>query len=116
MACQTLNPAEREGFVVRDSLFRRVKIKSPQYHVLFYFILFVLFLFLILANWYLMNVRYVALAQLNLKNTMEVNAKHILQIVRNNEGGEFLAHFPQYASLYSILVIIIIFIIYCNFL
>eukprot|EP01102_Stenamoeba_stenopodia_P021045 TRINITY_DN8383_c0_g1_i2.p1 TRINITY_DN8383_c0_g1~~TRINITY_DN8383_c0_g1_i2.p1 ORF type:complete len:1314 (-),score=285.53 TRINITY_DN8383_c0_g1_i2:255-4196(-) len=73
-AARRLNPAEHEGFVVRDAEFRRVKVKSPQ---------------------------YVALAHLNLKGKLHINAKHMLQIVRTNEGDEFLVHFPEYGSLYQ---------------
>jgi len=73
-AARSMNPALHEGFVVRDAEFRRLKVKSPQ---------------------------YVALAHLNLKGKLHINAKHMLQIVRTNEGDEFLVHFPEYSNLYQ---------------
>ena len=87
-ASRKLDPSKKEGYVVRDQKFNRWKVKSPQ---------------------------YVALAHLNTNDSkskliisfreltlyLAVNERHMLQIVRNNEGTEFLAHFPLYKPLYN---------------
>jgi len=70
------NPATKEGFVVRDTQFNRVKIKSIQ---------------------------YVALSHLSIKGKLNVNARHMLQIVRCNEDSEFLSYFPEYEQLHQII-------------
>eukprot|EP01126_Amoeba_proteus_P060282 TRINITY_DN7955_c0_g1_i1.p1 TRINITY_DN7955_c0_g1~~TRINITY_DN7955_c0_g1_i1.p1 ORF type:complete len:562 (+),score=121.23 TRINITY_DN7955_c0_g1_i1:71-1756(+) len=69
-----LVPTQHEGFVVRDANWRRVKVKTPQ---------------------------YVALSQLSLTVHEDLNSKHMLEIVRTNEGDEFLAHFPKYSELFT---------------
>eukprot|EP01118_Nematostelium_gracile_P004852 TRINITY_DN15786_c0_g1_i1.p1 TRINITY_DN15786_c0_g1~~TRINITY_DN15786_c0_g1_i1.p1 ORF type:complete len:424 (+),score=105.21 TRINITY_DN15786_c0_g1_i1:47-1318(+) len=71
--CNQLNPMESEGFIVRDAQFKRIKIKSPQ---------------------------YVALSYLTVRDTKKMNGKNMLQIVRTNEGSEFLSYFPMYKELY----------------
>lgn len=73
-ACKSLNPIEQEGYVVRDMHWNRIKVKSPQ---------------------------YVALVHLNLKDTEKLNARHILEIIRLNEGMEFLTYFPSHTQLYN---------------
>eukprot|EP01114_Cavostelium_apophysatum_P010868 TRINITY_DN2500_c0_g1_i1.p1 TRINITY_DN2500_c0_g1~~TRINITY_DN2500_c0_g1_i1.p1 ORF type:complete len:1342 (-),score=368.34 TRINITY_DN2500_c0_g1_i1:71-4096(-) len=72
-AARKLDPSQNEGYVLRDANFQRWKIKSPQ---------------------------YVALAHLNISNSLGVNARHMLQIVKNNEGSEFLTHFPEHKILF----------------
>jgi hypothetical protein len=74
-AAKNLNPAKQEGFVIRDAYFNRIKLKTPQ---------------------------YVALSHLSIKGKVSVNAKHMLQIVRTNEGSEFIAYFPEYAQLHEL--------------
>lgn len=73
-ASKSFQPGESEGFVVCDAQFRRVKIKSPL---------------------------YVALAHLSLADKNKMNKRHMLKIVRENEGDEFLAYFPQWKRLHS---------------
>jgi hypothetical protein len=74
-ACNQLNPAKQEGFVVRDAYFNRIKVKSAQ---------------------------YVALSHLSISGKVTLNAKHMLQIVKTNEGSEFLAYFPEYLELFKV--------------
>ncbi len=84
--CENLNPMSQEGFVVVDSKFNRVKMKSPQ---------------------------YVAISHLGLteeeiidKNlSLEKLDKHaqrrwMLKIIMTNECDEFLTYYPQYTKLY----------------
>ncbi|ELR24512.1 RNA ligase (ATP), putative [Acanthamoeba castellanii str. Neff] len=73
-AAKGINPHFREGFVVCDHRFNRLKIKSPL---------------------------YVALAHLTRKDKSALNKRRMLDIVRHNEGGEFLTYFPQWTSLYN---------------
>ena len=73
-ACNTLNPAKQEGFVIRDADFNRIKVKSAQ---------------------------YVALSHLSISGKVALNAKHMLQIVKTSEGSEFLAYFPEYLELFK---------------
>jgi hypothetical protein len=44
---------------------------------------------------------YVALAHLTRKDKSALNKRRMLDIVRHNEGGEFLTYFPQWTSLYN---------------
>ena len=74
-ASKRLNPAQQEGFVVRDASFNRVKVKSPQ---------------------------YVALAHLNFSDSVSLNARHMLRIVVKDEGSEFLVHFPHFKQLHQL--------------
>eukprot|EP01125_Pyxidicula_operculata_P006706 TRINITY_DN2304_c0_g1_i1.p1 TRINITY_DN2304_c0_g1~~TRINITY_DN2304_c0_g1_i1.p1 ORF type:complete len:1245 (+),score=308.37 TRINITY_DN2304_c0_g1_i1:1-3735(+) len=69
---RTLSPSLHEGYVVCDDNWNRVKIKSPQ---------------------------YVSLSHIN--STSSMNKRNMLEIVRSNEGSEFLVHFPQYRDLYN---------------
>merc|ERR1712137_201531 len=64
-----LSPTKSEGFVVCDKNYHRLKVKSPA---------------------------YVALSLLSIKNPDDMNAKHILQICKAEEGSEFLAYYPQW--------------------
>jgi len=68
-----LNPLKNEGYVVCDGKWNRVKVKSPQ---------------------------YVALTYLHSNTKDNVNMRHMLEIVRLNEGDEFLVHFPEFTELY----------------
>lgn len=68
-AVRELDPMQSEGFVVADTDYNRVKVKSPQ---------------------------YVAIA--HLKDTF--STRRLLEIVRTNEGSEFLSHYPEYETLY----------------
>lgn len=74
---ECLNVAENmgydeEGFVVVDSCWRRIKIKSPAYVAAHY-----------------------------LKNNGVNSRKRILEIIEKNEQKEFLSYFPEYADLFS---------------
>ena len=62
-------PYSEEGYVVVDKYWNRIKIKSPQY-----------------------------VAVHHIKNNGEVNIASIVQLVRNNELGEFLTYFPEFAT------------------
>lgn len=64
-ACRLMNPVEQEGFVAVDAKFNRIKIKSPQ---------------------------FVALA--NFSYTGD-NDRRIWEIIRTNEGSEFLSYFED---------------------
>lgn len=64
----------QEGFVCVDRHFRRLKVKSPQ---------------------------YVNLSLLRMKDTDNMNERRMLEIVRTNESGEFLAYFPAWTPLYQ---------------
>lgn len=68
-AAKTLNPMEREGYVVCDAKCRRIKVKSPQ---------------------------YVALA--HMKDGF--GPRRMVELVRANEGDEFLQYFPEYGDDY----------------
>jgi len=61
--------ADQEGFVVRDSEFRRVKIKSPLYLKMHY-----------------------------LKANGELTLKHFVEMIQANETAEFLSAFPEYTG------------------
>ena len=80
-AAQTLNPVVQEGFVVVDAEWRRLKIKSRGYVALHH-----------LGGNY------------DRSGGHEANPKHrrrrIAEIVRNNEGDEFLAYYPQLEAEY----------------
>eukprot|EP01129_Flabellula_baltica_P017591 TRINITY_DN9795_c0_g1_i1.p1 TRINITY_DN9795_c0_g1~~TRINITY_DN9795_c0_g1_i1.p1 ORF type:complete len:514 (+),score=77.52 TRINITY_DN9795_c0_g1_i1:278-1819(+) len=69
----SLNPLEHEGFVATDSQFNRCKLKSKQ---------------------------YVSISLLNISNSKEISARHILDIIRMNETFEFLAYFPEFTDTY----------------
>ena len=56
-----------EGYVVKDSDYRRIKVKSPA---------------------------YVAVSHL----ISGMNEKRLLELIRTNETGEFLAYFPEYMA------------------
>jgi T4 RnlA family RNA ligase len=58
---------DEEGYVVRDSEFRRVKVKSPLYLKLHY-----------------------------LKSNNELTPKHFIELIQKNETDEFLSAFPEY--------------------
>jgi T4 RnlA family RNA ligase len=58
---------DEEGYVVRDSEFRRVKVKSPLYLKLHY-----------------------------LKSNNELTPKHFIELIQKNETDEFLGAFPEY--------------------
>lgn len=73
-ATRKLNPVKNEGFVVCDMNFNRVKVKSPQ---------------------------YVALSHLKNNDRGKKNVRGMLEIVRTNEGDEFLGYFPQYKNLHK---------------
>jgi len=64
-----------EGYVVCDAQYNRVKVKAPQ---------------------------YVALTHLSIHDAKGMNLKNMLEIVKSNEGGEFLAYFPQFSDLYQV--------------
>ena len=93
-AAKNLNPVECEGFVVVDSQWNRVKIKSPQY---------VLVLSLcLLAD--VSNLWQVALHHLTDNQTKVLKGakvlpkfqiRQLLAIVRSNECDEFLAYYPE---------------------
>lgn len=63
-----------EGFVICDSQFRRIKVKSPQY------------VFFSLLNW---------------KDKEGLNKKRMIEVVRLNEGDEFISYYPQWIDLYQ---------------
>lgn len=70
--CRELNPIAHEGLVACDADFRRVKLKSPQ--------------------WVALNLIHGA--------SSTHTQRYLLEIVRINEGDEFLAYFPQLADVY----------------
>lgn len=73
-ASKRLNPMKQEGFVVVDSKFNRIKIKSPQ---------------------------YVCLGLIGHgPDSKKLDSRYILEIVRTNEGSEFLSYMPQYKDMY----------------
>src|SRR5690606_9787686 len=45
----------------------------------------------------------VALSHISIKGKLSVNAKNILQIVRTNEGEEFINYFPEFQDLYNLI-------------
>jgi hypothetical protein len=65
-AAETLT-ADQEGYVVKDSEFRRVKVKSPLYLKMHY-----------------------------LKANNELTPKHFVEMIQANETEEFLSAFPEY--------------------
>jgi len=69
-----LNPVVQEGFVVSDTKFRRIKVKSPS---------------------------YIALSYLGEKDKQGLNKQRLLEIARLNEGDEFLTYYPTYRSVYE---------------
>jgi len=75
-AAKQLNPALNEGFVVCDSRFGRIKIKSPA---------------------------YVAIAGLTLHDKNKTNKRRMLEVVMTNEGSEFLSYFPEWAGPYRLI-------------
>jgi hypothetical protein len=72
-AGQQLNPMKQEGFVVCDNQFNRVKIKSLQY------------------------VSIGFLKGIDDKNTK----RYLLEIIKTNEGSEFLSYMPEYTSVFT---------------
>lgn len=70
VAARDLDPMDSEGYVVCDSAFRRVKMKSPQ---------------------------YVALAHMR----DSFSLRRMLEVIRLNEGDEFLSYFPEWGGLYA---------------
>ena len=68
-ASKILDPMEQEGYVVCDANFNRVKVKSPQ---------------------------YVAIA--HLKDSVEHSQRRLVEIIRSNEGTEFLTYFPEFTD------------------
>jgi len=76
-ASKTLNPIQCEGYVVCDSNFNRVKVKSPQ---------------------------YVALSHMSTRSDKVVeitDKRRMLQVVRFHEGDEFLSYFPAYKDVHQ---------------
>jgi hypothetical protein len=69
-----MNPMSYEGYIVCDANFNRVKVKSTQ---------------------------YVALSHLSVKDKNNVNARMMMDVVRTNEGAEFLSYFEEYKPLYD---------------
>ncbi len=61
------------GYVVVDAKFNRVKVKSPQ---------------------------YVCLSLMSWKDKDGLNIRRMLEVVRVNEGEEFISYFPQWVPLY----------------
>ena len=74
--CKALNPMQHEGYVVCDSQFRRVKIKSPQ---------------------------YVKLSLIQKNTNPRLNDKYLVEIIQANEGEEFLSYFESYRTKYNAL-------------
>lgn len=73
--CKHLNPMKQEGLVIVDSKFNRIKVKSPQ---------------------------YVCLGLLGHgPDYKKLDPKYILEIIRTNEGSEFLSYMPQYKDMYD---------------
>ena len=67
-----------EGFVVVDGCFRRLKVKAPSYVAL-----------VSMRN--VERVRDVRVAA----DTKQANWRRMLEVVRTQEGAEFLAYYPQ---------------------
>lgn len=76
-AANALNPVDHEGFVIRDQSWRRLKVKSPQYVSLHYF------------------------STQSGAAHKQKNSRNVLQIIRANEGSEFLAYFPDMQETYQ---------------
>jgi len=74
-ASHRLNPLIQEGYVVCDALFRRIKVKAPA---------------------------YVALHHLpgDLEQP-ELRRRRLMEIIRSNEGDEFLSYYPSLQNEYS---------------
>ena len=70
-AAKSLDPVKQEGYVVVDAQWNRIKLKSPQ---------------------------YVALAHLR---DSKCSPARLLEVIRANEGTEFLAYFPEWKPLYE---------------
>lgn len=62
-------PANKEGYVVVDKHFNRIKIKNPTYVALHH-----------------------------LKNNGDPNLTNFIEVIRKNETGEFLTYFPEFKS------------------
>jgi hypothetical protein len=75
-ASRKLDASKAEGFVIRDSNFQRVKVKSPM---------------------------YVQVALLSATDKDGLNARRLLEVLQLNEGSEFLSYFPQWIKLYSLI-------------
>lgn len=73
-ASKTLDLAHSEGYVVCDAEFHRIKVKSPQY------------VFFSLMSW---------------RDKDGLNKRRMLEVIRSNEGSEFLSYFPQWKNLYE---------------
>jgi hypothetical protein len=84
--CMKMNPVEREGFVIRDAEFNRVKLKSPQYVALSH------------LGLTLEEIKDLGLDQG--KYDKKTQEKWILKIIQINECDEFLNYHPQYKSMY----------------
>jgi hypothetical protein len=70
---KTLNPMQQEGFVVCDASFNRVKIKSLQY----------------VSIGFLKGV------------SDKTTDRYLLEIIKTNEGSEFLSYMPEYEESYN---------------
>lgn len=85
--CEQMNPMEKEGFVIVDRNFNRVKMKSPQYAAIGHLGL---------------TKEEVVKKGLDPKKVDErTQKKWMLKIVLTNECDEFLTYYPQYKSLYD---------------
>jgi len=71
-AAKTLEPMECEGYVVCDSNYNRVKVKSPQY-----------------------------VAVSHLRDSVGMSRRKLLELVRTNEGSEFLSYYPEFTDEYN---------------
>ena len=77
----------QEGFVICDSKFNRVKMKSPQYAAI--------------SHLGLTKEEIVEKGLDLSKFDAGVQNKWMLNIVMTNEHSEFLAYYPQYTSVYN---------------
>eukprot|EP01097_Dermamoeba_algensis_P006392 TRINITY_DN4007_c0_g3_i1.p1 TRINITY_DN4007_c0_g3~~TRINITY_DN4007_c0_g3_i1.p1 ORF type:complete len:342 (-),score=83.59 TRINITY_DN4007_c0_g3_i1:20-1045(-) len=75
-ASKALKFNQSEGFVVVDKDFNRIKIKAEQ---------------------------YVAVSHLSMRDNQKKNVSSLLNVIKQNEGDEFLVYFPVWKDLYLLL-------------
>lgn len=71
-ASKHLEPMESEGYIVCDANYNRVKVKSPQY-----------------------------VAVSHLRDSVGMSRRKLLELVRTNEGSEFLSYYPEFTNDYN---------------
>jgi hypothetical protein len=102
-AAKGINPHFREGFVVCDHRFNRLKVRvCPNVKRVRWNLNVCVWVCVSgTRDMQIKSPMYVALAHLTRKDKSALNKRRMLDIVRHNEGGEFLTYFPQWTSLYN---------------